>query len=103
MTNLEALGATVNYPVEDVKLQRILIDNGLSDSDDYSGITKDFELATAAVYVLLVSSANIAEGGYSVSMTDKSNMIKLAGAIYAKYGVDNPLKANKIRNRSNYW
>jgi hypothetical protein len=102
MTNLEALGGSVNYPVDETKLQKLLIDNGLNASDTYSGITKSFELATAGLYVLLVTSANISEGGYSVSMTDKSNMIKLANGVYAKYGVASPLSPT-IRNRSKYW
>lgn len=103
MTNLEALSASVNYPIEALKLQKILIDNGLNDSDVYSGTSKAFDLATAAVYTLIVSSANLSEGDYSVSATDKSNLIKLASAIYEKHGVINPLANNTIRNRSNYW
>lgn len=103
MTNLEALSASVNYPIEAVKLQKILIDNGLNDADVYAGITKAFELATAAAYTLIVTSANLSEGDYQISATDKSNLIKMASGIYEKYGVVNPLAANTIRNRSNYW
>lgn len=103
MTNLEALSASVNYPIETLKLQKILIDNGLNDSDTYTGTSKAFELATAALYTLIVSSANISEGDYSVSATDKASMLKMASGIYQKYGVENPLAANTIRNVSNYW
>jgi hypothetical protein len=104
MTNQEALSASVNYPVDKVKIQKILIDNGLNDSDNYAGTSKQFELATAAVYVLLVTSANISEGDFSISATDKSNYIKLAEGVYSKYGVDSPLsKKSTIKNRSNYW
>lgn len=102
MNNLEALSATVNYPVDEIKLQKILIDNSIDPQGTYSGTSKSFELATANVYVLLISSANISEGGFQISMTDKSNMLKLASGIFDKYGVDNPLKP-KIKNRSNYW
>lgn len=103
MTNLEALGAAVNYPVDEKKLTKILIDNGMNGSDTYQGMTRGFELSTAALYILLVSSANISEGGYQISMADKSNMMQLADGIYSKYGLNNPLKANKVRNRSNRW
>ena len=105
MTVLEALSGAVNYPVDENKVKKILIDNGLNESDTYTqaiGLSRAFELATANLYVLLLSSANIAEGGYNVSMTDNGNMIKLASGIFAKYGVENPLKPS-IRNRSNYW
>jgi len=102
MTNLEALSAAVNYPVEEIKLNKVLIDRGLVYYETYPGINKAFELATADLYTLLVSSANIGEGGYSISMTDKSNMLKLASGILSKYGIGNPLKPS-IRNRSNRW
>ena len=105
MTVLEALSGAVNYPVDENRIIKILIDRGLGESDTYTqaiGASKAFELATADLYVLLVSSANVAEGGYNVSMTDKSNMLKMASGIYSKHGVDNPLKPS-IRNRSNYW
>lgn len=104
MTNLEALSASCNYPVDTIKLQKILIDNGLNDSDTYTGKTQAFELATAALYVLIVSSANLSEGDFSVSATEKTALIDLAGGIFVKYGIENPLKPQAtIRNRSNYW
>lgn len=104
LTNIQALAGSVNYPVDDAKLQKILIDQSISPEGIYNGLTEEFELATAALYTLLVTSANIAEGGYQLSATDKSNYLKLAEGIYSKYGVDNPLKAKSfIRNRSNNW
>jgi hypothetical protein len=103
MTNYEALSASVNYPVDKIKVQKILIDNGLNETDSYSGLNKEFELAMASMYVLLVTSANITEGDFQVSATDKSNYLILASGIYSKYGVDNPLeKKPKIVNRSKY-
>lgn len=102
ITNLQALAGTVNYPIDDVKLQKILIDRNIDESSNYTGLNKSFELATADVYVLLITSANISEGGYQISMTDKSNMIKLASGIYSKYGVSNPLKP-KVTIASNRW
>lgn len=103
MTNLEALSAACNYPIDTIKLQKILIDNGLNDSDSYTGLTQPFELATAALYTLIVTSANLSEGDFQISATDKSNLLKLASGIYEKFGVANPLAANTVRNRSNYW
>lgn len=104
MTNLEALSASVNYPIDRIKLQKLLIDNGLNEADVYSGPSKAFELATASLYALLVTSANLSEGDFQISATDKGNYLKLAAGIYAKYGMPNPLEARpSIRNRSNYW
>lgn len=104
MTNLEALSAACNYPIDTLKLQKILIDNGLNDSDSYTGATRAFELATAALYTLILTSAKLSEGDFSVSATEKATLIELAGGIYVKYGIENPLKPQAtIRNRSHYW
>lgn len=104
MTNLEALSASCNYPIDTLKLQKILIDRGLSDSVDYVGLSEAFELAKADLYVLLVTSANISEGDFTVSANEKALLIDLASGIFVKYGIENPLKPQAtIRNRSNYW
>jgi hypothetical protein len=87
---------------ENLKLQKILVDNGLNDSDTYTGMSKAFELACASLYTLIVTSANISEGSFSVSASDKKILIDLANGIYNKYQVISPL-APKIRNASNRW
>lgn len=104
MTNLEALSAASNHPFDDIKIRKILLDNGLNESGSYFGLTKDFELATAALYVLIVTSPNISEGDFSVSPSEKTALIGLASGIFSKYGVEDPLTSKSvIRNRSNYW
>lgn len=104
MTNLEAISSACNYPIDELKLKKILIDQGIDYGGIYTGLSKAFELATAALYVLIVTSANLSEGDFQISATDKSNLIELAGGIYNKYGIANPLKSsNTVRNRSNYW
>ena len=104
MTNLEALSAACNYPIEEIKLQKILIDNGLYDAEAYQGKSKAFDMCTADLYILIVTSANLSEGDFTISATDKSNLIKLADGIYAKYNLPSPfVKVPQIRNRSNCW
>ena len=102
MTTIEALKASVNYPISVDQANVALIDRGLTSTDTYAGITQEFELAKADILMMLATSANIQEGGFSISMTDKGNMIKIASQIYTKYGVSNPL-APKLRNASNRW
>jgi hypothetical protein len=108
MTYLEALTAATNYPVNQLKLQKILIDRGITDTDNYQGPTREFELATADLYVLLVTSVAVSEGDFSVEDTDKASLTTLAGNILTKYGIESPLKQPVevktkpvIRNRSN--
>lgn len=91
MTIIEALKSIINYPIEDNKVALISMKRGLIPEDETSQavlLSKEFELATADVYLLLVSTPTIAEGGYQISMTDKGNMLELAKAIYCKHGED---------------
>ena len=90
MNNLQAIKASVNFPISDEQAELALTDWGLTTTQTYSGVTMEFELAKADILRLLVSSANIAEGGYSISMTDKSNMLAMAKGIYAKHGIAYP-------------
>lgn len=103
MTNLEALTATVNYPIDTVKVEKLLIDQKLDATAVYTGISKEFDLATASMYQLIATSANISEGDMQISVTEKTTFLKLASAIYEKHGVTDPLAKNTIRDRSNYW
>jgi hypothetical protein len=92
MTTIEALKATVNYPLDDEnKALLILTKRGLNPAVDVVKSVLDsaeFELATADVYLLLVSTPTIAEGQFQISLTDKTNMLNMAKAIYAKHGED---------------
>lgn len=103
MTNLEALTATVNYPIDSVKVQKILIDNGFNSASTYDGNSKSFDLATAGLYQLIATSANLSEGDLSVSLTEKNTLLTMASKLYQKHGVVDPLANDTIRNRSNYW
>ena len=94
MTNLDALKSkAVGYPVGEDTFLTILIDRGLTAASDYAGKSKAFELSTADLYVSLLTAANITEGGFQVSITDKSNFKEVASGIYDKWGEPNPLKS----------
>lgn len=102
MTNLEALKAAVNYPISDANAELILIDRKLSKDSVYAGISPDFELAKADALIFLCSGGNVSEGGYSVSVSEKQIMLKIASGIYEKHGVSNP-SASKIKDVSSKW
>ena len=87
MTNLEALkGKIAGYPLSDNTFLTALLDRGLDPQTEYAGKSRAFELAMADVYIVLVTGVIIAEGGYQISITDKTNFLKMANAIYKKYG-----------------
>ena len=103
MTILEAIKSTVaGYPLSDNTFYRVLTDRGLTAAATYTGKSQDFELATADIYMTLASAANVSEGGFSVSISDKSAFLKQADAIYQKYQDGNGSNP-KVRNMSARW
>jgi hypothetical protein len=103
MTNLEAIQSSVaGYPLNVNVFHKALTDRGIAATDTYSGINSDFELATADMYMILVTSANVSEGGFSVSVSEKAALKKLADTIYTRHQ-DNATSTPAIRNASNRW
>jgi hypothetical protein len=101
MTNFEVLKAKLIFPVSDNAITLALLERGISISgitgeDTYSVSNKQaVDLAHADLIVNLIAAPNISEGGYSISLSDKQSLLKLAGSIYTKYGVANPLSSLK--------
>ena len=91
MTNLEAIKGRLNYPLSDNAFILALTDRGLTSTDTYAK-GESFDLAYADSITMLVTSPKVSEGGYSVSLTDKATLIKLANGIYNKYGEPSSLK-----------
>jgi len=105
MTIVEALKSLVSYPIATNTASRILTKRGLADADTFNStvaVSQAFELAEADLYKHLVSATNISEGGFSVSLTDKGNMIKMASSIYTKYGESDPFSST-LTNASSRW
>jgi len=91
MTNLEAIKGKLGYPLSDNAFILALDDRGLTSTDTYAK-GQAFDLAYADAITTLITTPNVSEGGYSISLADKKNLIKLANGIYTKYGVASSLK-----------
>lgn len=89
MTNLEAIKAKLNYPLADNSYILALSVRGLIHTDTFSD-TRSLELAQADLMYTLLTSPSVTEGGYSITLTNKEYVAKLANGIYAKYGEHNP-------------
>jgi len=101
MTNLEALKSkAIGYPIDESTYSVILIDRGVDAAAEYKGRSKDMELAKADLYVTLLTAANITEGGFQLSMTDKTNFANVASGIYDQYGEPNPIRKAKPQMRA---
>jgi hypothetical protein len=91
MTNREALAAKINIKLATEKLDVALLDHNLSPESQYVGTSKEFDLALADIYVLLVTTPMVQEGGYQLDMKEKAQLTKLADGIFSKYGLSSPL------------
>jgi hypothetical protein len=90
MTNLEAIKGKIVYPLSDNSCILALNDRELIETDTYVK-GKAFDLAYADLIITLLHSPNVSEGGYSISISDKAALEKVATGIYAKYGVKSSL------------
>jgi hypothetical protein len=94
MTNLEAIKAKLNYPLSENAFILALQDRGLSTTDTYVK-SAAFDLAYADAITTLITAPNVTEGGFQVSMTDKTDLLRLANGIYIKNGEANPISSLK--------
>ena len=87
MTNLEALQASLIYPVEEAKLKKALFDRELNFLEDYIISAKRLmDLTVADILVMLINAPAISEGGFSMSLSDKQSLMKTTCMIgCAKY------------------
>jgi len=94
MTNLEAIKAKLNYPLSENAFILALQDRGLTSAGIYSSC-EAFDLAYADAITTLVTAPNVTEGGYQISLTDKTSLLNLAAGIYIKYDKVNPISSLK--------
>lgn len=103
MTNLESIKSTVaGYPLATDTFNRVLIDRGLSAADSYLGKSQAFELATADLYLTLATAANVSEGGFQVSVNERSQFAKMATAIYDKWN-ESAGQTPTVTDRTEAW
>ncbi len=91
MTYLEAIKAKLDYPLSDNAFIVALEDRGLTSTDAYVK-GEAFDLAHADAIMMIVTSPDKREGGYSVSLSDRKTLTSLASGIYSRYGITSSLK-----------
>lgn len=98
MTISDSLLVINTFPIPDNQIVKICILRGLDFSETFSkviGDSQSYELATADTYLWLASHPSITEQevGVNNAVAIKTNFVKLANAIYGKYG--DPLYTGK--------
>lgn len=91
MIILEAYTSLTSYPVQDATLSRLLLDRGLTGTDDYTaeiGNSAAFQLARADLFDWLAGSANsMKEQDSQITISDAQRelYIQMSQRIYQKY------------------
>lgn len=86
-----ALLSLTPYPVPQSTVSRILLDRDLIEAADYTkniGISPEFELAQADLFIWVATAHNFSEQDVSFSLGAgiKEELVAKGNAIYAKYG-----------------
>jgi hypothetical protein len=102
MTNKEALIAVIQVSVDDNSLIKALLDQGISDSSDYTS-SESTQINKAAIDVLegLLSRPNISDGGFSETFDRGAVQARLT-ALYKKVGLT-LTSTPVVKNASNKW
>lgn len=90
MTIIKALKSKFNYNLPDSFFESILIDAGLNGESEYTqeiGNSEAFQMAWANGLVALITTPNITEGDYSISLADRASIIKLINWIYGRWNI----------------
>ncbi len=104
MTNLEALQGIVgnNYPFNPNAFDKNLIDQGLNRSDIYTVANmKAVDLAAVGLINTLITSVDVSEGGYKITVGDRADLLKLRSSLLAKYGISDG--SATINDASDRW
>lgn len=88
-TILQALIDEIHYPVGKGHIQNRLLKRGLTEDavctpETFNG--NEFQGAVADCLIFLLGAPNFSEADKQISMTDKSNILKQANAIYKSIG-----------------
>lgn len=104
MTNLEALKAIVQYPLEESSYKLALINRGLGESTDYTPANlRKLELSKADCLSTILSTPTVTEGGYSLSHTNKGELRKEAERLYKKWGESHNVSGAIVNDATNLW
>lgn len=74
-TILKTLKSLINFPLPEESYNTFLINSDLDGDAPYTKeLRRDVELAAADLILILCTSGNVSEGGYSLSLNDKASL-----------------------------
>ena len=104
MTKLEALKSTINFPLPDAMYDKVLIDQAINPTDEYTSANiKEIDLAALGLLFALLTSPDIKEGDFSRTLPDRPQLLAYYSAICTKHGVVNPLVTKPTVKAVSVW
>lgn len=104
MTNLEALKAIVQYPLDDNSFKLALLNRDLLETGTYGATDlKKLELSKADCLATILSTPTISEGGYALAHTNKGEVRKEMERLYQKWGESHNVSGPVIKDATNQW
>jgi hypothetical protein len=74
-TILTTLKSKINFPLSEESYNTALIDAGLDGNAPYTkDLKKEVELCAAELILVVCTSGNVTEGGYSLTLNDKASL-----------------------------
>jgi hypothetical protein len=103
LTKKEALKSTVNFPLPDQLIEKVLIDQSLDGEAPYTKAdVRDIDLAMAGLLFSLLTSADQTEGDWTVKLPQRDVLLKVYSSLCIKWNMPDLLAVPKPRVRRVY-
>lgn len=104
-TIIKALKSKINYPLDEDSYTTALIDAGLDGDKVYTKDSRrEVELCAAALILVVCTSGNVSEGGYSITFYDKNALMKTRSIYLANWNEpDNDPDRPKVSAGEGLW
>ena len=97
-TKKQALRAAINYPLSDDAITKALIEAGLNGDDEFTAAdSKAIDICAAGLILVLITSANETEGGFSLSVSDRTSLLTTRSLLLRKWGEPDNMIAQAVQ------
>lgn len=107
LTIRTALKSKINFPLDEESYDTALIDSSLDGTATYAKeFKKEVELCAAELILVVCTSGNVTEGGYTLTISDKSALQKTRSIYLNRWGVveiDPSVAKPTIEDGSGLW
>jgi hypothetical protein len=104
-TILKSLKSKINFPLPEESYSTALIEAGLDGDAVYTkDLKKDVELCAAELILVVCTSGNVSEGGYSLSISDKKSLMSARSIYLKRWNTDDEaVEKSTVSSGSGLW